>query len=485
MRPVLDVYDLAVRLELEGITDSVAASDYGYSSTVQMANGHLKALLQKDRPLHKPLAKPGWVQFLNGIAFAIPVLICTVTTLMYHFSLWGGDLTSEMAAAVAIGTICSFVATGGIIQASARRTLYQIHMGNWDAAIFTCFNWTVVGVKVLAASLAAGWILNQYFAWLPYPIDWVAMSFHMILGLLWLACGILYVLELSWAVGGTVLAGIATVALLHKGFALPLLYSQLIGIAITALLSFALAAFVLARKRKHKVSVEFISLRIAHDMTPYFLYGCVYYLFLFADRFLAWTSDTAASMLPLHFRGDYETALDIAMIAFIVQAGWVHMSILAFYRRLNTSEANFTVSQSTGFNTDLKRFYFKRAGMFLPCAAAIGFMVYTGAVQFGLLPTAQMQKVAGVAVAAYPLLVLGLWNSSLFFALSRPVSPLISVVAGLAANVIIGYLFSRVGTYNDAVYGFAAGSAVFAILTTILYLRLSRSVDYSHFASAA
>ena len=343
----------------------------------------------------------------------------------------------------------------------------------------------MLGVGVALAVLVTGWLLNQYFRWLPYPMDWVALSFHLGLSLLWLACGTLYVLDLSAAVGGAVIVGIAAVAFLHRFLGQPLLVSQFAGILVTAALSFLIAALALRRKARWKSEGEFLSARILHGVAPYFVYGVCYYLFLFADRLLAWTAQTTAFTMPIRFLGEYETALDIAMVAFVIESGWVHLSMLSFYRQLNNGQAHNSAADSPAFNRELRNYYFRRGAIFLPLATVTGFLTYGVAMHFGVLPTPGMQKVAVIAVASYPLLVWGLWNVGLFFALSRPRNALIAITAALSVNVGLGYLFSRVGNYNDAVFGFAVGSLVFALLTTVLFLRLCRTIDYCHFASAA
>jgi hypothetical protein len=62
---------------------------------------------------------------------------------------------------------------------------------------------------------------------------------------------------------------------------------------------------------------------------------------------------------------------------------------------------------------------------------------------------------------------------------------LYSAAAGLLVDLGCGYLLSRVGSYHHAVYGFAAGSAVFAILTTVQFLKHTRSIDHHHYAASA
>lgn len=486
-QPPLDVYDLAVRLELDGVTDSVAFHEYGFRSTLAMAASHFGKSQIEHRLPAPPKPRSGIFEYLNGISFAIPVLLCTLSTLLYQLSLWGGDLSPDAAAAVAIGTVSSFIATGGIVQASARRSLFLIHTGDWESAAEACLKWSVLGVVTIVGWAFAGWAFNYYFGLLPFPLDWVAIAFHCALGLLWLACGVLFVLEKNLFVGAAVVAGIGTVAICHPLLGMPLLAAQLVGIVVAGSLCAVIAAAILRRKshRSWKPGGEFLSSRIVHIVLPFFVYGCLYYLFLFADRWVAWTARTGASTLPFQFRGDYETGLDIAMIAFVFQVGWVHTSMLAFYDRIRRGQSRHTVQDVKLFNREIFYFYFWRVGTFLPFAALSGWLTYRVADSLHLLPTSLMREVTAVALIGYPLLVIGLWNTGMFFAFSRPRFVLASTAAGLGVNLATGYLLSRVGQYHHAVYGFAAGSAVFACLTTWLFVTHTRNIDHHHFASSA
>ena len=486
-KPALDVFDLAVRLELDGVTDAVAWNEYGFRTTLSMAAAHHDGGTVEHRPAAPPKRFNGIFEYLNGISFAVPVLLCALSTLLYQLSLWGGDLSPDAAAAVAIGTVSSFIATGGIVQASARRTLFLIHTGDWDSAADACRKWSMLGVALIGGWALAGWAFNSYYGLLPFPLDWVAMAFQCALGLLWLACGVLYVLEKNLVVGGAVVAGIATVAICQRLLGMPLLASQLVGIVVTGSLCAAIAAAILRHKssRVSKPDGEFLSSRIIHILTPFFIYGCLYYLFLFADRWVAWTARTAASTLPFQFRGDYETGLDIAMIAFVFQVGWVHTSMLAFYDRIQRGQSRHTVHDVALFNQEIFYFYLRRVAAFLPFGALSGYLTFWAADRLHLLATASMREVTAVALIGYPLLVVGLWNTGMFFALSRPRFVLVSTGIALVVNLAAGYLSSRVGGYQYAVYGFAAGSAVFACLTTYLFLKHTRAIDYYHYASSA
>ena len=87
----LDVNDLAVRLEMEGVTDAVARADYGYSDVWDMADEHLHRVRRESaEPEAQALRFNSWKEYVRGISFAFPLLFCALTMAWLKFSLWGG-----------------------------------------------------------------------------------------------------------------------------------------------------------------------------------------------------------------------------------------------------------------------------------------------------------------------------------------------------------------------------------------------------------
>src|SRR5262249_13360306 len=92
-RPPLDEFDLAVRLEAEGVTDEVARSVHGYASTLDMAGicfPRLAAAASAGAGMSP--APSAWREWLRGTVFALPMLLCALSMLTIGVSLWGGDL---------------------------------------------------------------------------------------------------------------------------------------------------------------------------------------------------------------------------------------------------------------------------------------------------------------------------------------------------------------------------------------------------------
>ena len=305
------------------------------------------------------------------------------------------------------------------------------------------------------------------------------------LGLLWLGCGGLYVISRAIWIAGSTLAGIAVVAILHLGLGVSLPSAQLAAVAVAAGISISATWHWFRCRWQGPLPTSSIApLRELYLAAPYFAYGALYYLFLFADRLIAWTAHTNAAALPLQFRGDYETALDLAMAAFVLQMGWVNASLAGFHRTVAGVQRATPAGHYDRFNTALREFYWWR----LARVAAFGFassgLVYFLVARFDLLPFANMRAVLVIALAAYPIVVAGLWNTSLLFTLGHPLPVLTSVSLGAAASLVCGYLLTRTGSYDASVVGFLVGAFMFSSLSCLSILRLFGKLDSHYYASA-
>ncbi|MCL5743039.1 MAG: exopolysaccharide Pel transporter PelG [Acidobacteria bacterium] len=487
LSPPLDVFDLSVRLETEGVTDTVARGTYGYASTWDMADAHYPVPAPpRAAAAERGSLVGGWVEYFRGASFALPLLICCAAMLVFHFSLWGGALEPEAAVAVAVGTLGSFVVSGGFIQAMARRGLFYFGCGQFRMCAASSRQWLIWGAGATTVICLLGMVANASFDWMPASYAGLAAVFFLGLSFFWLAIGLLYILKQNLLVSASVLIGIAVVVLLHAVLKAALLPSQVAG--LLGAIAFAVFAFT-ARMGDHirRDSGKERPLLLAREVYlawPYFVYGFLYYLFLFADRILAWTAGTETAPFAIQFRGDYETALDIGLFAFMLQVGWVHYALTTYHRRLKVSLGAFSVSQADAFSRDIKRFYGKTTLWFFPVAAITTLATYFLADQTGFLEGPLIRTAAMWSLLGFPFLVVGLWNASLLFALSRPMEVLISIGSACLANLALGYLASRVGSYQDAIMGFAAGALLFAVVSGVYCLRTFRRLDYYQYTAA-
>jgi len=487
-RTPLDPRDLAVRLETDGVTESVAKAEYGYNSTYEMASHWYPKMRELPEAPRKPeaAARPIF-EHLKGTGFTMPLAVCCIVMLFFGFSLWGGDLEADVAAAVAVGTITSFIVTGGIVQAMAWQGMFYLGSADSRMGAVTVLRWCGYGVATLVGSSAVGLLLNWQFAFLPGPLLFLAIGFYLALGSLWLATGILYMLDEHLLVTASIAVGIAIVIVFHLGFTWPLTHSQIAGVFGAT----AFAAFAGYRRLKRRYDEE--AGRIHNRMltrtlffaSPYLSYGFLYYLLLFGDRIIAWTAHTETASMPLVFRGDYELPLDIALLGFILSAGWVHASTHLFFAEVRRHLPLCATDSPSAFNSHMGQFYLIRLLYFLPVALLVNLVIWFVARGTGVLPSGGSLWIAGIALCAYPFLTLGLWNVSVLFSLALPSAVLPAAGAAVLLDITSGYVLTRVLTHEYAVVGFLVGATIFGLGTTITLSRRIERLDYYYFASGA
>ncbi|MBI4889379.1 MAG: hypothetical protein HY821_02060 [Acidobacteria bacterium] len=484
----LDERDIAVRLECDGVTDTVAAHTYGFRDVHDMASewyGQLHAAQEGD--LRTPPRKNLLVEHIRGTAFALPLAICCVVMICFGYSLWGGDLDGSAAAAVAIGVVASFIVTGGIVQAMAWQGLFYAGSGDFRMSAVACRRWTGYGGIILASAAVAALLFNAQFGWLSGELAWLAASFCIAMGALWIGTGILYIVEAPLHVTAATVYGITVVFILHRALGMSLLESQILGVLTAALAAF-LTGFLILRKR-HTGDASRVYPRMVRQTifqtAPYLVYGSLYYLLLFADRIVAWTAQTGAAETPVVFRGDYELPHDIALLGFIIGVGWVHSACRSFYDRVGVLLRSCDLEKTQWFNNRMLEFHLRQIAIFLPVAYAVNAIIWFSAQSFGLLATPLTERVALIALAAFPLLTVGLWNVSLLFALSLPWAALPPAICAVLVNLSCGYTLSRIWSYDLAIFGFLAGSAVFCIASSVSVQRRFRRLDYYYLVSGA
>lgn len=484
--PPLDLQDVVIRLEAAGVTDRVAQREYGCSDLWALAGECLTAqelpAVRKSLPRHN-----AFFEYLQGVSFAIPLLLCCLSMWRFDFSLWGGDVTANMAGAVGLGTVSSFVVTGGFVQLIARRSLFYLGIQDPATAAALCRRWVAYAAASLAISGVVLIALARAYQWLPAPYDWAAVAFHFTLGLLWIATGMLQMLDRNlWSAAATA-CGILVVIALHLLGGLALIPAQLSGIIAAECVAYA-ACIVLIRARSKTGNTvprrPGVAVDLYHGWT-FFLYGCLYYGLIFADRLLSWTVPDAGAPSAIQFRGDYETALDIALISFVVQVGLVPVLSAGFFRRLRVIEEQMPVHRRDDFLRQIKRVYNRSSAWLALWALAIALSLCAITWHAPYLEGKLVYWTLAAAVAGNSLLVMALWNASLLFRLSRPVDVVSSIAAAVLSDLVIGYVASRLGSYHFSVFGFVSGSLIFWLLTHRRIRQTMRAIDYYHFAADA
>ena len=486
--PPLDVQDLAVRLEASGVTDQVARSQYGFRNLWHMAEVYLRvAQAQPPQFPHQAFEQSTWRNYLKGMAFATPAILCCLIVLFVKVPLWGGPISGNQAVAIAVAAIAGFIVTGGFLQIIGRLGYFYKESKEWALCSCSCWSAVKLGALALCAVTSMGFLLNAFFQWLPADLYAWCVVFNLGIGFYILVSGVLHVLEAEVTITVGTLLGMGVVGYLFLSLHVPLMVSQICGITVATLTFLGVAEARFRRMGSHLLAhVKLPPIgRLAYTLFPYFVYGALYYAFLFADRIIAWSAKTESASLPLQFRGAYEAALDLCLFAFIVQVGWIHVGLVKFYDFVSAEQKQLGVTDRATLRECMMAFYKHQILIFGLLFVGSSAIVTAAIYEIPPLRAVILPRVVLLGMAGMPFLAIGLWNIALLFALSRPMFAVTATAWSLVINVMIGYVLSRLVAYDLAIIGFFVGACALSYISARCCHRMLANFDYYFFASAA
>lgn len=496
----VDTWAVAATLESRGVRDVDAQQRYGDADVFALADrvyaGCRTRLVALGDPV-VPVAARSDVRAVlrrygRGLVSGLPMLVQTFSVLLLAFVLYallGYD--EERASVVALATLSSLVVTGGFVQVIGRLAVYYTEQGSFRLAQEV--SWRLVRYGVVAAT-AVGLLLvalNAVTGWFPAGLVLDALVYYALLTVLWLLLAVLYATRLRLSIV-VVFLGTAVVAALADR----LVPSTPELAHWSGLLAADLGAAVWARRslrrRAAQERADGVVRRLprkvihAYGVAPYFLYGLLYFSFLFLDRLLAWT--VGGHPLPFWFDAGYEVGLDLALIVVVLMLPQLEYTVHAFADSVTPVQTSHSAAQAEQHNSHYLRFYLRQLLLLLVMGAGATVLVTTGVLALrglDLLPGdgALAWYVFLYGALGYALLVVALLNGVFLFSLSRPWPAVGGLAVALVSNGGVGWALSRHGEHWWSVGGLVVGAAVFACMSSVATVRVLRRLDYHYYAA--
>ncbi len=304
----------------------------------------------------------------------------------------------------------------------------------------------------------------------------VAATYYLLLSTLWLLLGVLYAVQLRWGLLASFVIGILTVAALQGLAGVPIQIAHWVGLG-TADLSAGLWAWMALSRRVRGAAGNARLARLprpallVHAALPYWGYGVLYFAFLFVDRTVAWSGGD--DPLPLWFDTPYEIGLDFALLVLVLTLPQLEYTVHEFAASIGPVQESRPGEHMREHNLHFLRFYVRQVGLLAVLVVVSAALVTSGLVGVAELDHAPIdtshpvtEGVYAWGVIAYGLLVLSLLNGVFLFSLSRPRVVIQALLLALVVNAGLGWWLSRNVDYWFAVVGLAAGTLVFAVITT-------------------
>ena len=506
----LDVRAVAATLESLGLRDVDAQTDFGAESLFDLAQdiyGRTRQRVIAEGGGPQELKRRGLLRrigrfikfYLKGSLFAAPMTAQIIILFALSSSLWAWLFFSErQATVIAVGTILSYIITGGFSQIISRRGMFY-----WQQEIY------LLAKRISLDFLQAGIVLTLVVAILMYVVNLIlpifeqdmiliCIMYFVLLSFLWLNVSILYMLEQHLAILlSTVIGGVLVwVIMTYLGWSIYIAHAA--GIIASNLIAFLWGRQILVRKARDVAGVQKLAQMprysiIAWAVSPYFVYGVMYFGFLFLDRVVGWSAPYSPGGEPspyiIWFRTAYEVGIDLALISLILTIAMLEYTINEFSTMLIPLQESVAASDVRRHNRSFKGFYVRQL-ILLVVVAAVSMLVSDIVVDWlRTLPFAAMGDNLVTPFVyfwgkwGYAFLALGLLNAVFFLSLSRPRFVLKSLGVGFLVNVVIGFLLSRVVVYYYSVIGLVAGAVVFGALSTWYAWRVMDKLDYYYYSS--
>lgn len=435
---------------------------------------------------------------IRGLAYGMPMGLSVFASLILLYSLWSYYFfTPAQATAIGLGTALSYFVAGGFTQAIGRRGLMYLRQGMYLMTLKVSWFFIIVGlITTLVIAVLMFLAFNVFAVISTYEAN-LAVLYFVSLSVLWLCLALLYMLNQEVQFTVAVALGIFVVYLVRENLSLSMVMAHQVGLVTASAYSMLMSAQYLLRRHWRTRDPNFVTsgklprvVILMSSVRTYVLYGSMYFTMLFADRLLAWTGRMDFRQTFIWFRADYEAGLNWALIGMLPAFTMLELILQRFGSRMKPMQLKHGLNDRGSFTVTFLRFYLRQL-LIYAIVGLMGIVVAYFGIQ-ALIPRIPELAIMAtdvprfgffVGVIGYISIGFALLNLSVFFYLSRPKLAMISLMPAMGVNIVVGYLLSRVFSYHLAVIGLAAGGLTFALISTVLCLRVLANLDYYYYSA--
>ncbi|WP_421774547.1 hypothetical protein [Gracilimonas sp.] len=510
----ISMWAVAATIESLGVRNVDAKTDYGYDSVFELGDEVYKRIKNKERESthadeEEDEFKFGGIgrtlklfakHYTAGMVFSMPMLSQIIAIIVFEYALWAWfDFNEAQATVVALGTMVSFILTGGFIQTLGRLVSKYKGEGNYYLAAKATVAVMKIGIPFVFIAALVIFGINLILPFYPQQLIILSMIYMVLISLLLLSASILFATEQRFMILMGIVSGTIFVIFGMDFAGLGIYMSQWLGI-LTATVIISVYAYIYYKLKIRALRQELFKQSLPeaevsyYNTYRYFVYGFCYFTFLFMDRLMAWSAGPPPPEYIIWFNTPYELGMDWALISLVITIAMLEFSVQSFSRNLIPAQKKAVISKIKLFNRFFRRFYIKQIMLLLVVGGISILITYYGVLSLRIFENEVPEisdffanpmtfKVFWLASIGYLFLIYGLLNSLFFFTLNRPEMVMYAMIGSLFVNFITGFLCSRIFGLEYAVIGLIAGSAVFSISTGILAKRFFKHLDYFYYSA--
>ncbi|SMO60376.1 hypothetical protein [Fodinibius sediminis] len=509
-------YAVAIQLELMGITDRKLRERMD-SATLFGIAGRVYEQIQEDIAGEKEAkqhqhsfnlsAAQIWERvgaFLkyygSGLIFMAPMFSQILSVIFIGYSLWAWLYFNELqATVVAIGTIIAFIATGGINLVTGREISFYMGQENYELSYRVASKNVITGLFSLVGMGVLVYALNIVIPFFPHQLMILSSVYAFFIGIWLLSSTVLYALQKNFMILLSVIVGTIVLVVVMDGYDFGIYFAHWIGMFVSSLVmilyGFIYFNRLMAESDQSTTGQGLPRFEVRYyNNYRYFIYGTCYFLFLFIDRIMAWSTGTPPPAYIIWFDTSYELGMDWALICLVFITASLEYSINRFSNLILPFQKKTDIQYQKDFENFFRHYYVRQLVLLMVVGiiSILGsyFLVTSlkdlaGDVEIvkDFFSSKILTKVFWLASIGYLFTSFGLLNTLFFFTLGRPQKIVKAITSAILINILVGFVSSRMVSYEYAVLGLVAGGITFAAITTYDTRKLFKNLHYYYYSA--
>lgn len=514
-RQAQDAFEVAVILATLGYSDE-RARELGCRDVFELAEKVMLLLPLFGGPVDEPpvgtvdhVAEPppgphrmSLSLLARSLLYSAPWIIAVLALVIARVSFWSTITPQMFSTTVSLALFAALIVTGGFMQAFARRGLFYSLQHN-SLLLRWALRWALGGgLLALLVVIGGGYLILEYVLQAYTPASNLSFLFFGIsIGVLLLAFSPLYLAkalrEIVISAGAGGLVAIVGGLWIINGDYINLYTAQWVQFAAlwtAVVVALLFDVGVLRRLAAPPAGAEDPStdnlhvlpprlVPVARSVRPYWAYGTGFFVLLVVDQLIA----GGLWMGVFNYNGLYQVGVGTGLLILIPTLTYAIAAGYLLPATVRREMKRHRVSGSTGINKALLRFYRKHLVITLLVGLVSGGLLWfatdwLATVSLLTVHLQQAREVYAGSLIGYLLLGIGAFNTGQLFSLGRARLPAALVWLGAAVSLSLGFILAW--EWDDmfgSITGLIAGSAIFAVATTVAAYRMFRRFDLSYF----
>jgi hypothetical protein len=423
-------------------------------------------------------------QFSHSFVYTIPFIIILILNYL-PINTKIDLLPPELNSLFGFVTMASLITSSGFVQTISRRGLFYMGLNDPIQANRICMPILSIGIFTTVFLSSIGMVFGFYQGIAGDKYIIIAGVYYIILSTIWMLFAIV---ELQYRFAApAILIGITCCFFILRVFIkLSALEAQvaMITIAFISLLMLLVSNYVKYRSIEpmfgKQVPLPHLSILI-YLLIPYFLYGIVYFGFIFADRLVSNIATAGPFQLISGNSLNYQDSMDLALLDLLLIVPLVEYCSYKLIMYWYDLAKYMTLAEADSLAWQLQKRYWLLLGrIFL----YFGILISLTLVLISLLDRRQNDNILTIfACFGYLFFAIGLFNTVILLSLDRLRDVLGILATAMVVDFIIGYLCSSLFGVYFAAIGLFFGAILFAINSTKKILGAIEQAEYCYFYS--